>query len=221
MIAEELINHMIPPLKPTDSINKGLTWMEELRVNQLPVVDNGEYIGLIGEDIIYKYNNQNALIKDLQLFGQDIFVSYYQHFYDVLKIADTYSVEVIPVLGEESNFLGVVTMNDTLSAFAKSTAMKEPGSIFVLWMDQRDYSLTEISRLVESNNAKILSTYIATDNQDPSKINVTIKVDKTDLARIISTFERFSYRIIAKFQATENQEIDKERLDILFRYLDL
>lgn len=195
--------------------------MEELRVNQLPVVDNGEYIGLIGEDIIYKYNNQNALIKDLQLFGQDIFVSYYQHFYDVLKIADTYSVEVIPVLGEESNFLGVVTMNDTLSAFAKSTAMKEPGSIFVLWMDQRDYSLTEISRLVESNNAKILSTYIATDNQDPSKINVTIKVDKTDLARIISTFERFSYRIIAKFQATENQEIDKERLDILFRYLDL
>lgn len=221
MIAEELINHMIPPLKPTDSINKGLNWMEELRVNQLPVVDNGEYIGLIGEDIIYKYNDQNALIKDLQLIGQDIFVAYHQHFYDVLKIADTYSVEVVPVLGEENNFLGVVTMNDTLSAFAKSTAMKEAGSILVLWMDQRDYSLTEISRLVESNNAKILSTYITEDNQDPSKINVTIKVDKTDLTRITATFERFAYRIIAKFQPIENQEIDKERLDILFRYLDL
>ena len=221
MIAEELINHMIPPLKPTDSISKGLNWMEELRVNQLPVVDNGEYIGLIGEDIIYKYNNENALIKELQLFGQDIFVAYHQHFYDVLKVADTYSVEVIPVLGEENNFLGVVTMNDTLSAFAKSTAMKEPGSIFVLWMDQRDYSLTEISRLVESNHAKILSTYIAADNQDPSKINVTIKVDKIDLSRITATFERFGYRIIAQFQPVENQEVDKERLDILFRYLDL
>lgn len=221
MIAEELINHMIPPLKPTDSINKGLNWMEELRVNQLPVVDNGDYVGLIGEDIIYKYNNHDALIKDLQLIGQNVYVSYDQHFYDVLKLADRHGIEVIPVLGEENNFLGVVTMNDTLSAFAKSTAMKEAGGIFVLWMDQRDYSLTEISRLVESNNAKILSTYIAEDNQDPSKINVTIKVDKTDLTRIVATFERFGYRIVAKFQTAENQEIDKERLDILFKYLDI
>jgi acetoin utilization protein AcuB len=221
MIAEDLINQMIPPLKLTDKVQKAIQWMEELRVNQLPVIDHDEYRGLITEDLIYEFNDENAHIADLDLLLPDIFVYYNQHFYEILRLANLYAVEVIPVLGEENNFLGVVTLNDTLNALAETSSMQDPGGILVLLIDKRDYSLTEISRLVEGNSAKILSTQIADDKHDYNKLHITIKINTTDLNRIVATFERFNYNIIAKFQSVEPVNIDKERIDLLFKYLSI
>lgn len=221
MIAEDLINQIIPPLKPQDSVKKAMQWMDELRVHQLPVIRNQNYQGLVSEDLIYQHNNENALIQELELIAKDVTVNYNQHFYDILRVANLHNLQVVAVLGEENNFLGVVTVYDTLNAFAETSSMREAGGILTLLLDRRDYSLTEISRLVESNNAKILSTYTTDDKFDYNKMHVTLKIDKTDLNRIIATFERYNYRVIAKFQANEHINLDKDRLDMLLRYLDI
>ncbi|NJL12165.1 MAG: CBS domain-containing protein [Microscillaceae bacterium] len=221
MIAEELINQMIPPLKPSDSVRKATQWMEELRVHQLPVIENEQYCGLVSEEAIFQINEENAFVRDLELVGSNVYVFYHQHFYEILRLAALHNLQVIAVIGEEGNFLGVVTVNDTINAFAEFSFMQESGGILVLLVNLRDYSLTEISRLVESNNARILSTHINYDRDDPSKMRITLKIDKNDLNRITATFERFNYQVIAKFHASENPEMDKERLDLLFRYLDI
>jgi CBS domain-containing protein len=129
-------------------------------------------------------------------------------------------VGIVAVLDEGRNFVGVITISDTLTAFARSS-MQEPGGILVLLMDERDYSLSEVSRLVESNDAKILSSYVCTDKVDASRIKLTIKINRNDLSRIIATFERFSYNIVAKFHHTQGNEDDKERIDLLLRYLNM
>jgi signal-transduction protein with cAMP-binding, CBS, and nucleotidyltransferase domain len=221
MIAEELINQMIPPLKPNDKVSKAIHWMEELRINHLPVIENEQYRGLVSEEVIYQHNEENALVRDLELICTNVYVLYHQHFYDILRVAIANQVQAIAVIGEEGNFLGVVTVNDTINAFAESSFMQESGGILVLLVDQRDYSLSEISRLVESNNAKILSTHINYDKEDNSKLRITLKINKIDLNRIVATFERFNYRIIAKFHSSENEEMNKDRLDLLLRYLDI
>lgn len=221
MIAEELINQMIPPLKLTDKVQKAIHWMEEMRVNQLPVVDNETYKGLVSEEVIYQNNDENASIGDLELICQNVYIMYYQHFFDILRTASSYDIQVIAVIGEEGNFLGVVTINDIVNAFANSAFMQEPGGILVLLMENRDYSLTEISRLVESNNAKILSAYVSEDKYDNSQLRVTLKINSTNLDRILATFERFEYKIIAKFHTVENRDFEKERIDMLFKYLDI
>ena len=90
-----------------------------------------------------------------------------------------------------------------------------------LEVNQNDYSLSEISRLVESNGAKILSSIVNNDIFDANRIKLTLKINKTDLSSIVATFERFEYKIIAKFEDSEMESSDKERLDILFKYLDI
>jgi acetoin utilization protein AcuB len=221
MIAEELINQMIPPLKYNDPVQKALQWMEELRVNQLPVIHQHEYKGLVSEEVIYQQNDQNATMADLDLICTNVYVSAEQHFYEILRLSNLYGIQVIAVVGENEHFLGVVTVNDVINAFAASVSMQEPGGILVFLLDKRDYSLTEISRLVESNNAKILSTYITDDKQDFNKLRVTIKINSTDLNRIVATFERFNYRIVGRFQSNEYQDLGKDRLDMLFKYFNL
>ncbi|MDN5201556.1 CBS domain-containing protein [Fulvivirgaceae bacterium BMA10] len=221
MIAIEIINQMIPPLKTSDSAEMAMRWMEELRTNQLPVLDNGFYQGLISEEIILEENDLKKKVGDYPLVGKNCYVYFHQHIYEILKVASDNQVEIIAVLDEDNQFHGVINMEDTITAFAQTAAVQSPGGIIVLSLNQIDYSLAEISRLIEADNAKILSSCITNDVLDPSKIKLTLKLNITNLSHIIATLERFGYKIIARFHETKQTTSDKERLDILMRYLDI
>ena len=221
MIAQELINHMIPPLKMTDKAKKAITWMEELRVNQLAVIENGEYKGLISEDIILENSSIVKNVGDFELKAKECFVYHNQHFYDILKVGADCGIQVIAVLDKDDRYVGVITIEDTVVAFAQSVAVQSPGGILVLSMDYQDYSLAEISRLVESNNARVLSSCIKTDTAEPSKVKLTLKINKEDLTHVVATLERFGYKVIAHFQEAPIQTNERERLDILMKYLEI
>lgn len=221
MIAEELINQMIPPLKISDSVEKAVRWMEEFRVNQLPVVKNRQYKGMITEDDIVEKNLYGVTLDTLEIGYEKVFAMHYQHFYNVMELAIRNKIQVVPVLDEHQEFLGVITVNDTIAAFGQMSALQGQGGILVLSMNERDYSLTEISRHVEENNAKILSAYVSPDETDGHKIKVTLKINRTDLNRIIATFERFDYRIVAQFQDAAEVKDDQDRLDLLMKYLNI
>ncbi|WP_026461830.1 CBS domain-containing protein [Adhaeribacter aquaticus] len=221
MIAEELINQMIPPLKSTDTVDKAVRWMEEFRVNQLPVVKNRQYVGLVSESALLENNDREATLDHFPFDYADAVVMHYQHFYNVMEVAIRNKIQVVPVLDEHREFLGVITVNDTFAAFGQMSALQGQGGILVLSMNERDYSLAEISRHVESNNAKILSAFVSPDETDGFKVKVTLKINKNDLNRIIATFERFDYRITAQFQEATDLKDDHDRLDLLLKYINI
>ncbi|MCO6359436.1 CBS domain-containing protein [Roseivirga pacifica] len=221
MTATELINHMIPPLKPTDNGHKAIVWMEELRVNQLPVIERGKFKGFITEEIILEENDSSIPISQYELEGQECFVTEDQHFYDVIRVASLHELQMVTVINSHGNFEGVIAIEDTIQAFAESTAVQEPGAILVLLMNQRDYSLAEISRLIESENAKILSSTVNSDAKDHSMLRVTLKLNITEVSHITASLERFGYKIIGRFQEEEIKSNDQERFDMLMRYLNI
>lgn len=221
MIAEELINQMIPPLKVTDTAQKAINWMDEFRLNQLPLVKDGKYLGMVTEENILEHGNLNVTVADLRLEAQELTVFSYTHFYDVIKLAMKNQLQLVAVLNDKKEFLGVISVNDTATAIAQMFASQGPGGIIVLSMKENDYSLSQISRLVESNDAKVLSAFVANDELDPSMIKLTLKLNKIDLSRIVATFERYDYSVIAQFHESEFATNDKERLDLLFKYLNI
>ena len=221
MVAEELINHMIPPLKVTDDAHKAVVWMEELRCNELPVVENRKFLGLISEEMILESNDIERPISDFDLIAEESLVISNTHFYNIIKTALDNKVQMVAVHDEEGNYTGIITVQDIITAFAQSAAVQLPGGIIVLSMSQRDYSLAEISRLVEENNAKVINSNVKIDPLDADKIKVTLKINDTDLTRIIATLERFEYKIIARFQDMDVTNMDKEKIDMLFKYLEI
>ncbi|MDF1867471.1 MAG: CBS domain-containing protein, partial [Saprospiraceae bacterium] len=109
---------------------------------------------------------------------------------------------------------------DVLNFFARTASFSDTGSIVVLEIGRRDYSMTEISRIVESEGAVILSSFI-TSEQDANLIEVTIKINRQNIQNIISTFERFNYSIKASFNEQEYLESLQERYDSLMSYLSI
>ena len=221
MIAKDLINQLIPPLKPTDKALRAIDWMDEFRVNQLPVVNNDKYLGMIDEDVVFSSANPDLPIKDLELKHKDVFIDGQRHLFEVIKLAIDHDLDLVPVIDIDQNFQGVVTVNDTARAFSQLASAEYPGAILVLSMSEKDYSLTEISRLAESEDTKILSSFVYTDPHDASKLKLTLKFNKQDIGRLIATYERFEYKVISQFQETESIGYEKERLNILFKYLEL
>lgn len=221
MIAEDLINQMIPPLKATDDAHKAIVWMEEFRCIHMPVVENGKLLGFISEEIIMESNDIEKKLKDFDLVGQACYVHMTAHFYDILKVAADNKLQMVCVLDEEEIYTGVITVQDTLTSFAQTAAVQMPGAILVLSMNHNDYSLAEISRLIEENHARILSSILKEDPLDPGKIRLTLKLNELDLSRIVATLERFNYRVIGRYQETKPLGTEKERIDMLLRYLDI
>jgi CBS domain-containing protein len=221
VIAADLINQMIPPLKATDDAHKAIVWMEEFRCNHMPVVDNGKLLGFISEEIILETNDIEKRVADFTLVGQQCTVPTSSHYYDILRIASDHKLQMVAVVNEEGNYIGVITVQDTLAFFAQSAAIQMPGGILVLSMDHHDYSLAEISRLIEENHTKVLSSIVKEDPLDPGKLRLTLKVNQLDLTRIVATLERFGYKIIGRYQESKPIGSEKERIDLLLRYLDI
>ncbi|SNR77530.1 CBS domain-containing protein [Hymenobacter mucosus] len=220
MIAEDLLNQMIPPLKVTDSTEKAARWLEEFHVGQLPVVDDRQYRGLITEADIIDQDTPDTLLSALTLGFADVHVQRSQHFYNIIEVAVQNNVQLVPVLDDQQEYLGVVTISDTLAAFGKVPVATGQQGIIVLSMEERDYSLTQISRYVEENNAKIMSAHVAQDEHDPYRIRLTLKLNTPSITRIIATLERFGYSITGQFSGTaEVSEDEQERFNALLRYL--
>jgi CBS domain-containing protein len=221
VIAEELINHMIPPLKATDDAAKAIVWMEEFRCNHLPVVAEGQLLGFISEEIILEYNDIDKRLADFDLTGEHCTVPLDAHFYDILRVAGENKLQIVAVLDEDNRYAGVITVQDIMTTFAQTASVQMQGGILVLSMDLIDYSLAEICRYVEENNAKVISSTMVEDPLDKGKIKVTLKINQLDLNRIVATLERFGYRVIGRYQETREDTGEKQRYDMLMRYLDI
>jgi predicted transcriptional regulator len=221
MQAYEFINNLIPPLKLTDKAKMALSWMEEIRTNLLPVVHESRFMGFVTDELIYTLNKPELNISDITLSSPACFVYQDKHIYDVIKVASEYKVNMVAVIDRELNYLGVVTMEDAIGAFADSLSIQSQGAVLILSMYMTDYSLFEISRIVESENAKILSSFITNDPLDDSKIKVTLKLDKSELRHIKATLERFGYKIIDHYQEEAGINGEQERIDNLLRFLNI
>lgn len=221
MLARNLISDVVPALKTSDTGEQALNWMEIFRVKHLPIVNHQQFLGLISDQDIYNLNDPVAAIGNHELSLTRPFVSDNQHIYEVIEVLSRLKLTLVPVLSEDSNYLGVITQEDLTREFANLSAMQHPGGIIVLEMNDNDYSLTEISNIVESNNARILSLYVS-NLPDSKKLSVTLKINSTDINAILQTFNRYNYTISASYMSSKDMdEFYQDRFDEFLNYLNV
>ena len=220
MIARELISNSIPSLKTTDTGDKGLIWMHELNISQLPVLKNDKFLGLLSEEDIMDFNDPTGSIESNNPKLPGPFISEKAHVYEVIKLASELNLSLIPVVDDEEKYVGSITAENIIHFFATLSSINDSGGIIVLELNKNDYSLSEISRLVESNNASVLSSYVSA-HRDSMKLEVTLKVNVSDPKQIIATFERFDYTVARSYQESQYMGDLKDRYDSLMSYLNV
>jgi predicted transcriptional regulator len=220
MIAKDLINPLIPALSISDDIARASSLMDDLHVSTLPVIEEEHFRGFIHEDALYDDIFDKPTLGEYPLESANCVVKQEQHLYEVLKVAQDCKHGMVAVVHEEL-FLGVITAEDLMKAFAKTTAVQSSGSVIEMSIKKIDYSLAEITRLVEAESAKIMGCFLLNDEVDNSRVYVTLKLDRKNVSHIVATLKRFNYQVVRIIQEENLVSYEKERLDALMKYLSI
>ena len=220
MFARELISDFIPPLRTSDSVQKVWDRMAEFRVNHLPIVNNEQILGLISDEDLIEITDFSIEIGGLNLSLHHYTVTDDQHIYDVIRLFHEQRLSVIPVIDQNKDYLGIISINSMIEYFATMTSVKEPGGIIILEIDNRNNSLAHIAQIIESDNAKILSSYLRSF-ADSTRLELTLKLNRTDISGIIASLLRYNYTIKATFNDTKADDGTQDRYDQLMNYLDI
>ncbi|MDQ3015844.1 MAG: CBS domain-containing protein [Bacteroidota bacterium] len=219
MIAHDLISQLIHPLRTSDTGEQALTYMQVYHIKHLPIVNNEQLLGTISEDDV-TINPLEEPIGSYNLSLNRAFAHGDDHLFEVMGVMADHKLSAIPVVDHQDNYLGLITLEDLIQFYARSFSFTEPGGIIVLEIDKPQYSLAEISRIIESENATVLSSFLTHDDKS-QLIYVTLKTNQLDTQHIEATLLRFGYVIKATFSEEGYFESLQENYDAFLHYLNV
>lgn len=221
MLAETLISDVVPSVKSSEKGQKALNWMDVFRVSHLAVVDNSKYMGMVSDKLIYDLDLLDKPVSTELDKLNTAHVHEDQHIFEVAILMYKLKLSVIAVLDADHYYIGSITLYDLARRFARFFSLQELGGVIVLEMNANDYSLTQISQIVESNDTKILSFFM---NRIPGTTNLDIilKLDKEDLSPVIQTFMRYDYNVKAVYlDHSMLNDLYKDRYDQFMKYMNI
>jgi len=220
MLTGELQTQNFPSLHLNDKVHMALQLMNDNHITHLPVVEGEKYIGIISEDDLLMADNDHAELNSLkQSFGNSA-VKNTEHFFKAIQLATENGLSVVPIIDEENELIGTVTYTDLLKSASDFMSLQEPGGLIVLEIDSNQYSFNEISKLVETNDAQITQLNSSND-PETGKMQVTIRINKSEISDIVATFQRYEYTVKHYFGEELYVNELKNNYDNLINYLNI
>jgi len=218
MITKKLISKEIQTITLEYSGVEALAIMQEYHLSHLAVLSNNELLGTISEEDIWGLHDENNKLLTIKDKVQLCFMPLGKDVFEVINYMDEHKLSLLPMLAN-GKYIGSITHQSLISALASIVAIQESGGVIILEMNKKDYSMSEIAQIVESNSARILSAYI-TDVDDRNIIKLTLKLNIIDIAAVIQTFERYNYTVAASYNQSEDRDNLDDRYHLLMRYLN-
>lgn len=216
-----LEHHLINDINPLDynaKVSDLKMMFNELTYSHIPIENNGIYMGCMSETDAHCFEGQQK-IADCSHALEGFYVRDTTNWLDVLETFAQNSCNIMPVLNAQNNYLGYYELKDVIGIFNETPFFSEPGGVLIIETTTQDYSFSEISQIVESNDAKILGAFVSKLGSDI--IQITLKIGETGLNNVIQTFRRYSYNIVSGHDDDTYVENLKERSEYLKKYLDV
>lgn len=221
MLAEKLISDVIPSVRSSRKGKKALSHMDIFRVSHIPVVDDSKYLGLVSDKLIYDLNLVEEPISMAFEKLDTTHVHKDQHIFEVAILMYKLKISVLPVVDGDHYYVGAITMYDLAQRFASLFSLQEIGGVLVLELNVNDFSVAQISQIIESNDVKILSFFIdripGTNNMD-----VIFKLDTEELSGVVQTLMRYDYNVKAVYQDRSMlSDLYKDRYDQFMKFMNI
>jgi predicted transcriptional regulator len=221
LLAEKLISDSLTSVNSAETGKKALNAMDFYRVSHIPVVNGTKFLGLVSDKLIYDLN-----LLDLPLETQleklnTSHVHREQHIFEVAILMYKLKLSVLPVLDTGHYYLGAITLYDLARRFAKLFSLEEIGGVIILELNVNNYSLAEISQIVESNGVRVLSCFLDRKH-GTNMLDVILKLDNDDLSPVIQAFIRYDYNVKAVYlDQSELKDLYKDRFEQFMKFMNI
>lgn len=220
MLTIDLINNNIPRLQLQDTVVKALQLITDFRLTHLPVVSEDKFLGLISEDDLLDEDDDRLTIEFIQHNFITASVLDNVHFLNAVNYSNQYEANIVPVISTSNDYVGVITSSDLLKTLGNFAGGNEIGGIVVLEMERSQFAISEISRIVESNDCTILHLN-STVHPDTGLLTVTLHLNKKEISSVVATFERYDYDVIYFYGNEKFENEIHTNYQHLMNYLDI
>ena len=217
-ITDYILNE-IKPLSLKSSIKSAKKLFDNFPITHFAVVENNKILGCFAQDDIQTIENKSDELVGYTHLLNSFFADEKATVLELLKIFADNDTTIIPVINKEKKYIGYYDLCDVLDVFSTSPFMIEDSETLIIEKLESDYSFSEVSQIVESNDGKLLGLYISEKQQDV--VQVTLKVITEDIHEIMHTFRRYDYKIISTHENDVYLEDLKNRSDYLQKYLEM
>ena len=219
MQTSDYISKDVKALSPDDTIAKAQKLFEHLTFTHLPIVEDKIYLGSISEADVQIIDDSDKKITDFKYLYNTFFSFENTNWFELLKEFAANDTTIIPAINDKKKYVGYYELTDILHVFNNTPFLSEAGAILVVSKPIKDYSFSEISQIVESNNGKLLGAFISSIENEI--VEITIKLNDQDLNNTIQSFRRYEYTVITGIHEDEYLKSLKERSDYLQKYLNI
>ncbi len=219
MLTSQLAIKGFPMLRLEDTASFVLQCMEDYEVQHLPIIKEDYFIGIVSKEWVLDMPLDQTIAHhtdDVLRIG----INGSAHFTKALELFSKHDLSLLPVLNEQQECIGVITqkiLNENLTRFIGAA---QNGAILVLSIPPYQYSLAEMSRLVETNNAQILQLNSVFDETSGAMI-ITLRINQEEASAIIATFERYDYQVLHYFGKSPLHNDIESHYHHLMNYLDV
>jgi len=219
MNIDQLISPLVPTLLPGDTGNHALELMESTALAELPIVSEESYVALVQENDILGWDKPQEALSASALMNYKPAIAASSHPFEGLRIMHQMNLSVLPVIDQEHKYIGSVTKDKLLVYMTENSGIDNPGGIIVLEIPPRNYTLYEIARICENEDVIILNLQVHTN--ELGMLEVTLKLNRSSLDAVVSSFERHSYRV-KEVYGDENKKDDlTDKYNLLMNYLNM
>jgi len=218
MLVNNYISKDFIPPKSNQPVSHGLEIINEFGLTHIPLFEGLHFIGNLSKETLEEAGPDEKLLQ-LKDFADDFTISENSSLLDAIQKFNNNASNILPVLNTEKQYLGFLMMDDVISGLSTMPFILEPGAIMVIEVSQKQFSISEIAKIAESNNARIIGLFVTDYPED--KTQITIKLIAESIASVSETFERFGYTVVYKFFHDEKEDLYKDRFEQLMKYLDV
>lgn len=218
MIITDFIINDIKPVLLNQEMGEVQSIFTQTTYSHVPVSNDNDYIGCLDENDVHCYD-ASCIVSDYTHVLQTFFVRYETNWLDILEMFAQHRTNLMPVLNNNGKYIGYYELEDVMNFFNSTPFIREPGSVVIIEKGVLDYSFSEISQIVESNDGKIWGMFISKMENDLAQIS--IKLGNANFNDILSTFRRYSYNVVSSHQEDTFLKDLRSRSQYLEKYLNI
>lgn len=221
MLVKEILNTDISPLTLSDTVATALMKIELLHTTKFCVVDEaGKIVGMASLEKLVEVVDENSPLSEIEL-DAPLFVPESQHLFEASRVMLAKELYLMPIADNERNFQGMIKKRDILNALGDVFNLSSYGSVIAIELDQNDFTLSDLVRIIEMEGAKILGVAVQQPRAENPFYRISFKLNLEDSSVISSSLRRFGYTVISEADSEILEENFSDRADELIRYLDI
>ncbi|MCF6279866.1 MAG: CBS domain-containing protein [Flavobacteriaceae bacterium] len=219
MKISEYISKDVKALTLNSTIGEAKKLFNDLTFSHIPIIKNQHLIGSILESDVRTIDNNEAKLERYKYLFNDFHIGIKDNWMEILKKFSASETNILPVLAKNNTYIGYYELTDVLHFFNDTPLLNNDGFFLVIEKGIHDYSFSEISQIVESNDAKLVGVFIS--GYKNGLVRITLKISSEEINEIIQSFRRYDYNLLTEHKEDLLLEELKIRSDYLQKYLNM